>query len=154
MTFITAVRAHSHSVSVSELQAVKDSLCPLFLLSSIHHPICMHLLSNNQSDSHHSCMFVTPIQKMSVLSLDLFVQVCHHLAVSVVLKSVGLISVRCDYLCLPLSSFSFLCNNIKHGYRPKQLECVFKFSVCVSMACGNKMIICKTQSVSNLIILY
>ncbi len=130
VTFITAVTAHSHSVSVSELTAVKDSLCPLFLLSSIHLPLSVRLLSNYQSDSHHSCAFWLLLGKclFSVwISLCWSVITWLWFSTELVLKSVCFISVSCVYLCLPLSSLFFLCNNIKHGYRLKQLECAFQF---------------------------
>lgn len=128
MTF-TAVTAHSHSVSVSELTAVKDSLyslfyCPLFIFPSL----CVCCLIISQTHAHFllllgKCLFSLWIS----LCWSVITWLCLWFSTELVLKSVCLISVSCDYLCLPLSSFSFLCNNIKHGYRLKQLECAFKF---------------------------
>uniref|UniRef100_A0A8C1VT71 Neurotrypsin n=1 Tax=Cyprinus carpio TaxID=7962 RepID=A0A8C1VT71_CYPCA len=60
------------------------------------------------------CICYSYWESVCSLCWSVITWLCLWFSTELVLKSVGLISVSCYYLCLPLSSFSFLCNNIKH----------------------------------------
>lgn len=84
----------SHSTQPqSRILSVLSFYCPLFIFLCL----CVYCLIINQTHiTHvHLLLCITPILKVSVRSLDLFVLVCHHLPVSVVQSRAGV------EICLP-----------------------------------------------------